>query len=86
VRKSKYIAILMVMILFFTSCGHGDNEAGKKGDGMTITLHMRVSESFNPLAVTHHSVRDAFSLCYEPLFTVNDKIEAEGVLAQDIVV
>lgn len=85
-RKSKYIAILMVMILFFTSCGHGDNEAGKKGDGMTITLHMRVSESFNPLAVTHHSVRDAFSLCYEPLFTVNDKIEAEGVLAQDIVV
>ena len=53
---------------------------------LTITLHMRVSESFNPLAVTHHSVRDAFSLCYEPLFTVNDKIEAEGVLAQDIVV
>lgn len=86
VKKSKYIAILLMIMLFFTSCGQNDGESDKKEDGMTLTLHMRVTESFNPLAVTHHSVRDVFSLCYEPLFTVNDKIETEGVLAQDIVV
>lgn len=81
----RYIAVVLVALLILTSCGKaGENQAGVKGGGPTITLQMRPCDSFNPLAVTHHSVRDAFSLCYEPLFSINDKIILEGVLAQSI--
>ncbi len=81
----RYLAVILAALLIFTSCGKtGENESGVKGEASVITLQMRPCDSFNPLSVSHHSVRDAFSLCYEPLFSVNDEIMLEGVLAQSI--
>ena len=83
--KHRYIAAILAALVIFTSCStSGKKESKVKGGDCEITLQMRPSDSFNPLSVTHHSVRDAFSLCYEPLFSVNNKIALEGVLAQSI--
>lgn len=80
----KYLAVLVAAVLVLSGCSGGtENETEKRG-GKTLTLQMRGTDSFNPLSVTHHSVRDAFSLCYEPLFVINGKIEPEGVLARNI--
>jgi len=81
----KYISLMLVVMLVLGGC-NGKNQGGtqSKGTNKTITLQMRQMDSFNPLFVTHHSVRDAFSLCYEPLFSVNNDIEAEGILARNI--
>ncbi len=85
VKKSKFILILLTVVLLFTSCGENGGSALTDDDkGRVITLQMREFDSFNPLTVTHHSSRDVLSLCYEPLFRVNDTVEAEGVLAQSI--
>ncbi len=84
-KKSKFILILLAVVLIFTSCrGNGGSDSNDNDKGGVITLQMRECDSFNPLTVTHHSSRDVLSLCYEPLFRVNDTIEAEGVLAQSI--
>ncbi len=84
-RTLRYIAVILAALFIFSSCtGTGENESREKGENSLITLQMRPCDSFNPLSVTHHSVRDALSLCYEPLFVVNDKIVLEGVLAQSI--
>lgn len=84
-RKPKLILILLAAVLIFTSCrGNGGSDSTDNDKGGVITLQMRECDSFNPLTVTHHSTRDVLSLCYEPLFRVNDTIEAEGVLAQSI--
>ncbi len=81
----RYLAAIAAAVLLFTACGRGGtNENDDKGKNKTITLQMREISSFNPLSVTHHSVRDAFSLCYEPLFSIDDKITPKGVLAQSI--
>jgi len=85
VKKSKYIAIILATMLIFTSCGKaGEDKSQSKGDSSVITLQMRGTDSFNPLAVVHHSVRDAYSLCYDSLFVINNAIEPVGVLAQGI--
>ncbi len=84
-RTIRYIALLIVGMLVLSGCTNGKkgNMPAEKNE-KTITLQMRQPASFNPLFVTHSSIRDAFSLCYEPLFTINNKIEAEGVLARNI--
>lgn len=81
----KHTAVLLALALFFSGCMSG-NDTGKqsKGADKTIMLQMRQSDSFNPLSVSHHTVRDALSLCYEPLFSINGKIELDGVLARNI--
>ena len=84
-RITGFISILLVIVLALSGCaGGGDDNDNSKTQKKVITLQMRQMDSFNPLFVTHSSVRDAFSLCYEPLFDVNNKIEAEGVLAKNI--
>ena len=81
----KYIALLLSAVLLLSGCMKGDDtDRQNKGEDKTITLQMRQSDSFNPLSVTQHTVRDALSLCYEPLFSINDEIAAEGVLARNI--
>lgn len=80
----KYLAVLVAAALVFGGCSTDTEKETEKRGGSTITLQMRSTDSFNPLSVTHHSVRDAFSLCYEPLFSINNKIEPEGVLARNI--
>lgn len=81
----KHIAVLLAAVLLLSGCMKGnDADTHNKGADKTITLQMRQSDSFNPLSVTHHTVRDALSLCYEPLFSINGKIELDGVLARNI--
>lgn len=81
----KYISLLLVLMLALSGCTNRNkgNEGGEEKN-KTIILQMRQMESFNPLSITHHSVRDAFSLCYEPLFSISNKVEVEGVLARNI--
>lgn len=80
----KYIALLLLPILALSGCGGEKDGVPDNRQTPPITLQMRQQESFNPLNVEHHSVRDAFSLCYEPLFAIGDKMELEGVLARNI--
>lgn len=81
----RYIALISAILLIFCGCsGKNKGDTGNKGPETTITLQMRQSDSFNPLSVTHHSVRDALSLCYEPLFVIGDSIVPEGVLATGV--
>jgi len=88
VKKSKFISILLLVVLLFTSCGKSEIKEEKKEPQINgvITLQMRSGGVFNPLAVTNHNDRDIYSLCYEPLFTVGSEIEPVGVLAQGITI
>ncbi len=84
-RTTKYLTLLLALVLILNGCMKGKEEDKlSENQTKTITLQMRQMDSFNPLSVTHSSVRDAFSLCYEPLFAINNKIETEGVLAKNI--
>ena len=79
--------ILSILCLSLVLCGcDKKNEAESVEKKTSVTLQMRLTESFDPLKAEHRSVRDALSLCYEPLFTLNDKMLLEGVLADSITV
>lgn len=81
----KYLSVLLALVIVLSGCTNkNQGNLDSRGANKTITLQMRQMDSFNPLFITHHSVRDAFSLCYEPLFSLNNKIEAEGILARNI--
>jgi len=85
VKKTKYIALLMIAVLLLSACGKGDdNKKQNKNDNSAITLQMKEISNFNPFLVSNHSVRDVYSLCYEPLFAVDNTIHPQGVLAQSI--
>ena len=85
-RLYKITAIICAVVLLFSSCsGSKENEKTKVNSGGAIALQMRIPDSLNPLDVKNQSVADALSLCYEPLFTVNDKLEPEGILARSII-
>jgi len=77
----KIPALFMVLVLL-CSCSEKAPENKKVIKGGTMRLQMRLTESFNPLTSDKESVRNALSLCYEPLFKINDKIAPEGVLAK----
>ncbi len=84
-KSTRFISVLLVLMLLLSGCTKGKQKnITPQNQIKTVTLQMRQMDSFNPLFVTHSSVRDAFSLCYEPLFDINNKIEAEGVLARNI--
>ena len=84
-RTIKYLSLLLIFTLLLSGCMKNKKEnILPENEIKTITLQMRQTDSFNPLLITHSSVRDAFSLCYEPLFAINNKIETEGVLARNI--
>lgn len=81
----KYISIICALILMVSGCGKKESEKEVKVEnGKTLSLQMRLPDSLNPLEAKNLSVRDAFSLCYEPLFALNDLLEPEGVLARGI--
>ena len=83
-RTIKYLSLLIAFTLLLSGCMKKNDNISPEKQIKTITLQMREVDSFNPLFATHSSVRDAFSLCYEPLFAINNKIETEGVLARNI--
>ena len=87
-KVQRYIAILLVMSAVLAGCSKKENTnpSEKTERSGVITLQMRQCESFNPLNTENHSVRDAFSLCYEPLFIAGEKMKLEGVLARSITV
>ena len=83
---SKYIALLLASSLILGGCSFGskNNGSGKKKNTSSVSLQMRIPTSLNPLLCENQSVRDAFSVCYEPLFLLNEKMLPEGVLARSI--
>ena len=73
------------MILLFCGCTKKKTQqSNKKQDTAVITMQMRMSPTLNPLRIENQSVSDALSLCYEPLFSLNDELAPEGVLARSI--
>ena len=85
-KLSKYFLLYILSVLIFlTACSDGEDGKNKsRGENAIIALQMRQPETFNPLVVKNHSVRDAFSLCYEPLFEIGKDMNAQGVLATTI--
>ena len=83
-RKYSLIAFFIVIMLIFSSCGkkEGDNSDG--GKTREITLQMQLPESLDPLVAEQKSVRDALSLCYEPLFRLDSQMNPLPVLASAI--
>ena len=82
----RYIAVFFAATLFFSGCSwekeHSNGESAQSS--VAINLQMRLPDTLNPLRSENQSVRDAFSLCYEPLFALNENMEIEGVLARNI--
>ena len=82
----RILAVVLMLCLCITGCSgkNGDNKVEE--DTKAIILQMQIPTTFNPLMAEKQSVRDAFSLCYEPLFVLNGKLQPEGVLAESAVV
>lgn len=82
----KYVSVAVAIALLFTGCNSDKNKSGGNTAQNTAPLVLQVREfsSFNPFTVSNHTVRDAFFLCYEPLFTVGENMQLEGVLASTI--
>lgn len=82
----KYVSLILATAIILTGCGGNKDKSGEALDGNTspLVLQMREFSSFNPLTVSNHTVRDAFSLCYEPLFVIGENMKLEGVLASGI--
>ncbi len=84
-KRLLYKLILIILVCFTLLCGCADKKENKKNEASkAMVIYMRLPESFNPLEVQHQSVRDALSLCYEPLFTLNENMEYSAVLAKSI--
>lgn len=82
----RYIAVLSAVTVLLGGCAWQKQKENTQGaiNSEAITLQMRLPGSLNPLRCENQSVRDAFSLCYEPLFALDDKMNPEGVLARNI--
>ncbi len=87
-KKFQKHLLLFVLILavagFCCSCAKEEHENPKKSGADIISIQMRQPQSFNPLAADNRSIRDGFSLCYEPLFEIGEDMKTEGVLARNI--
>lgn len=87
-KKNFMITVFLICVtaLSFSGCGNGGekNPRNTREEGQELFLQMRLPDSLNPLDVTNISVRDAFSLCYEPLFALDESLEPKGVLARTI--
>lgn len=79
----KLILIVLTVCLMLSGCKKGPQGVVPPVSG-TVSMQMRVSRTLNPALVENQSVRDVLSLCYEPLFVINDKMIPEGVLATGI--
>lgn len=82
----KYVAAALAVILLFCGCKENKSQQSHKTNEnrAQVTMQMRMINSLNPLRAENQSVSDALSLCYEPLFSLNDALSPEGVLARSI--
>ncbi len=78
-------AVLISLCIVFSGCEKEEKPQETKQTA-DITFQMKMTESFNPLVAESQSVRDALSLCYEPLFALDEKMMPYGVLADSITV
>ncbi len=85
-RVLKYMSVLLAAMLVLSGCRENKTNEKKntQQNGQSIVMQMRIPTSLNPLEAENVSVGDAFSLCYEPLFALNDMMEPQGVLARSI--
>ena len=83
-RFYKLILMLLVVCMLFCSCKKKNPQPTELLPTGEITMQMCVPSTLNPLLAENKSVRDVLSLCYEPLFKLNDKMTPEGVLATEI--
>lgn len=83
-RLRRYIAVILSTVLIFGGCTKDNSEDASSSGGAPIILQMRPVPTLNPLLCENQSVRDALSLCYEPLFSLNGKMLPEGELARNI--
>ncbi len=68
-------------------CNRGGVTAGKKENkDASVRLQMRISKTIDPIFVENGAVREVLSLCYEPLFAVDNDIKVFGVLAKNCIV
>ena len=85
-RNYKLIAAILLVCMLLCGCTEEKKAVPKTENTKSVQLQMRFAASFNPLLVEHQSVRDALSLCYEPLFAIDNKMQSVGILAEDIVI
>lgn len=80
----KTVCILCSVLILFSGCGKkGATQDGKnQNQNKAIKIQMHQTDTLNPVLADEQTVRDALSLCYEPLFRVKDTVEPEGVLAK----
>ena len=78
-----FILILTVAV-FCCSCSKEEIQKQKKAQTDIISIQMREPQGLNPLSANNHSIRDGFSLCYEPLFEIAEGMKFTGVLARNI--
>ena len=79
----KLILLVLTVCVLFSGCRKAPGPTVLPNSG-TVSMQMRISPTLNPILVENQSVRDVLSLCYEPLFVINDKMVPEGVLATHI--
>ncbi len=80
----KIVCILCSALILFSGCGKkgGTQDAKNQNQNKAIKIQMHQTDTLNPILAYDETVRDALSLCYEPLFRVNGSVMPEGVLAQ----
>ena len=82
----KLTGIVLVMCILLCGCKKEPLPPAMPMASGAITMQMHIPETLNPLKVENQSVSDVLSLCYEPLFAINDSMTPEGVLATDIAI
>lgn len=80
----KIVCILCSALIIFSGCGKkgGTQDIQNQNQNKAIKIQMHQTDTLNPVLAYDETVRDALSLCYEPLFRVNSSVEPEGVLAK----
>ena len=80
----KTACILCGVLILFSGCGKKGTTQNDKDQNQNkaIKIQMHQTDTLNPILAMEETVRDALSLCYEPLFRVKDTVEPEGVLAK----
>lgn len=84
-KKRSILSVILILCMVLSGCS-GEDDKSNNEEEKTIVMQMSVPANFNPLTIESQSVRDVLSLCYEPLFELNDKMQPIGVLAESAVV
>lgn len=79
----KIVCVLCASVLLLSGCGKsGTQDTKNQNQNKAIKIQMHQTDTLNPILAYDETVRDALSLCYEPLFRINEAVGPEGVLAK----